>query len=163
MEFKDLPSDIQRIAGHTLAAALKEFGTDIESEPAKELTRSIKTAFVTLYSEGPARQDVEKKAETIAQAVKFYITGHTNGFDYMEGVRQCQGITSNPLSSKCSKCEEWKIRIEGEAFHFSRIIDGRTHEQYCPVNRAVATIFSASIVQGFQPPRFLQRYGKQFD
>lgn len=56
MEFKGLPSDIQRIAGHTLAAAIKELGTDIKSEPAKELAHNIKAAFVALYSEDSAKQ-----------------------------------------------------------------------------------------------------------
>ena len=51
MEFKDLPSDIQRIAGHTLAAAIKELGTDIKSEPAKELAQNISAAFLELYKE----------------------------------------------------------------------------------------------------------------
>ncbi|MCE3116153.1 hypothetical protein LXD80_10110 [Enterobacter sp. ASE] len=67
MEFKDLPSDIQGIAGHTLAAAIKELGTDIKSEPAKELARSINAAFIELFSscsnENRIKQEDDNKNE----------------------------------------------------------------------------------------------------
>ena len=51
MEFKDLSSDIQRIAAHTLAEALKDLGTEIKIEPAKELARGISESFVELYKD----------------------------------------------------------------------------------------------------------------
>ncbi|MCZ5588223.1 hypothetical protein O5621_27020 [Escherichia coli] len=35
MEFKDLPSDVQKTAAHTLHSVLREIGKDIASEPAK--------------------------------------------------------------------------------------------------------------------------------
>ncbi|MGE0916812.1 hypothetical protein AB4M58_23875 [Escherichia coli] len=50
MEFKDLPPDVQKTAAHTLHSVLREIGKDIESEPAKDLARKIKTAFVELYN-----------------------------------------------------------------------------------------------------------------
>ena len=50
MEFKDLPSDVQKTAAHTLHSVLREIGKDIASEPAKDLARKIKTAFVELYN-----------------------------------------------------------------------------------------------------------------
>ena len=51
MEFKDLPSDVQKTAAHTLHSVLREIGKDIASEPAKDLARKIKTAFVELYKQ----------------------------------------------------------------------------------------------------------------
>ncbi|HHG2500035.1 hypothetical protein ACLETN_09370 [Escherichia coli] len=45
MEFKDLPSDVQKTAAHTLHSVLREIGKDIASEPAKDLARKIKTAL----------------------------------------------------------------------------------------------------------------------
>lgn len=74
MEFKDLPSDIQRIAGHTLAVALKEFGTDIKSEPAKELARNISVAFMELYKEANSLD-----TDNIESAIMRYVqTGNLN-------------------------------------------------------------------------------------
>ncbi|WP_306587977.1 hypothetical protein [Hafnia paralvei] len=61
MEFKDLPSDVQKTAAHTLHSVLREIGKDIASEPAKDLARKIKTAFVELYNVGTDSETVETK------------------------------------------------------------------------------------------------------
>ena len=61
MEFKDLPSDVQKTAAHTLHSVLREIGKDIASEPAKDLARKIKTAFVELYNVGADSETVETK------------------------------------------------------------------------------------------------------
>ncbi|EFY0318992.1 hypothetical protein ACE1KD_003557, partial [Shigella sonnei] len=58
MEFKDLPSDVQKTAAHTLHSVLREIGKDIASEPAKDLARKIKTAFVELYNVGTDSETV---------------------------------------------------------------------------------------------------------
>ena len=60
MEFKDLPSDVQKTAAHTLHSVLREIGKDIASEPAKDLARKIKTAFVELYNVGNCRDQDRK-------------------------------------------------------------------------------------------------------
>ena len=49
MEFKELPTDVQKTAAHTLHSVLRDIGKDIETEPAKDLARNIKTAFIELY------------------------------------------------------------------------------------------------------------------
>ncbi|ELE9247751.1 hypothetical protein RM352_004185 [Enterobacter kobei] len=49
MEFKELPTDVQKTAAHTLHSVLRDIGKDIESEPAKVLARNIKAAFIELY------------------------------------------------------------------------------------------------------------------
>ncbi|EET0120503.1 hypothetical protein FNJ24_002773 [Escherichia coli] len=59
MEFKDLPSDVQKTAAHTLHSVLREIGK--ASEPAKDLARKIKTAFVELYNVGTDSETVETK------------------------------------------------------------------------------------------------------
>ncbi|ELY4673366.1 hypothetical protein SM021_004016 [Cronobacter muytjensii] len=150
MEFKDLPSDIQVIAANALADVLKDFGTEMKSKPAKELARNVKAAFVELYSEEQTR-----KQENLSKPIFCPISEATSqlGSDKTSFSRNREG----------SKCEEWRIRIDEERFHFSRIVEGRLEEQFSPVNRAIAAIFFASIVQGFQPPRSLQRYDKQSD
>ena len=50
MEFKDLPCELQIIAAHTLAGVLKEMGCELKNEPAKELARNIRAAFIDLHS-----------------------------------------------------------------------------------------------------------------
>lgn len=57
---KDLPSDVQKTAAHTLHSVLRE-QKDIASEPAKDLARKIKTAFVELYNVGTDSETVETK------------------------------------------------------------------------------------------------------
>ncbi|HBA7889557.1 TPA: hypothetical protein J1Z77_004995 [Escherichia coli] len=61
MEFKDLPPDVQKTAAHTLHSVLREIGKDIESEPAKDLARKIKTAFVELYNVDTDSETVETR------------------------------------------------------------------------------------------------------
>ncbi|EEE3274464.1 hypothetical protein AXR31_002911 [Salmonella enterica subsp. enterica serovar Braenderup] len=61
MEFNELPSDVQKTAAHTLHSVLREIGKDIESEPAKDLARKIKTAFVELYHVGTGSETVGTK------------------------------------------------------------------------------------------------------
>lgn len=51
MEFKDLPSDVQKTAAHTLHSVLREIGKDIASEPAKDLARKsrpLSLSFIML-------------------------------------------------------------------------------------------------------------------
>ncbi|EPO3259593.1 hypothetical protein [Escherichia coli] len=51
MEFKDLPSDVQKTAAHTLHSVLREIGKDIASEPAKDLpgkSRPLSLSFIML-------------------------------------------------------------------------------------------------------------------
>jgi hypothetical protein len=52
---------------------------------------------------------------------------------------------------------EWRIQINGESFFFSRYQDGSPIESYRTVDRAEAAVWSAAIIQGFQPPRHLDR------
>lgn len=51
MEFKELPTGVQKAAAHTLHSVLLDMGTDIESEPAKKLARIIGDAFVSMYAD----------------------------------------------------------------------------------------------------------------
>ncbi len=51
MEFKDLPSDVQKTAAHTLHSVLREIGKDIASEPAKSWpgkSRPLSLSFIML-------------------------------------------------------------------------------------------------------------------
>ena len=49
MEFKDLPIAIQEKAAETLAASLKGLEGELKSEPAKELARDVKAAFIEVF------------------------------------------------------------------------------------------------------------------
>jgi hypothetical protein len=77
MEFKDLPEDIQRAAGHTLQTALRDALLDDDSAQAKRLARNISAAFVELFSEdtNAAKLDGEKTAENIAKCIAHTIIG----------------------------------------------------------------------------------------
>ncbi|HBK4811991.1 TPA: hypothetical protein OMT88_000469 [Enterobacter asburiae] len=61
MEFKELPTDVQKTAAHTLHSVLRDIGKDIETEPAKDLARNIKTAFIELYQVGTGSETIETK------------------------------------------------------------------------------------------------------
>jgi hypothetical protein len=51
--------------------------------------------------------------------------------------------------------EKWVIEKTGEKFFFTRWLGDQVHESYAPVSQAVAGIYAAAIVQGFQPPHGL--------
>lgn len=53
------------------------------------------------------------------------------------------------------KSEKWIIEHKGERFVFKRMVNDTVIEIYTPVSQAVAGIYAAAIVQGFQPPRCL--------
>lgn len=59
--------------------------------------------------------------------------------------------------------ENWNIEISGDRFVFTRIVKGRVDESYAPVDQAKASVFAASIIQGFQPPRVLQNSDTPID
>ncbi|MFB2653852.1 hypothetical protein [Shewanella seohaensis] len=51
--------------------------------------------------------------------------------------------------------EEWVIKISGERYFFTRMVNNAAVERYAPVSQAMAGIYAVAIVQGFQPPRCL--------
>lgn len=53
------------------------------------------------------------------------------------------------------KSEKWVMEKKGELFVFTRMVNDKAIESYAPVSQAVAGIYAAAIVQGFQPPRCL--------
>ena len=61
MEYKDLPTDVQNTAAHTLHSVLRDIGKDIDSEPAKKLARDVKAAFIELYQTGTDSESIETK------------------------------------------------------------------------------------------------------
>lgn len=58
-------------------------------------------------------------------------------------------------SEAAPRNEEWRIKIENESFHFVRYVNGKPNESYRHVGAAVASIWAAAIIQGFEPPRHL--------
>ncbi len=52
--------------------------------------------------------------------------------------------------------EEWRIRISGERYEFSRYVHERCDECYRPASAAEAAVWAAAIIQGFEPPRHLK-------
>lgn len=52
MKFQDLPTEVQEIAAQTLSGKLHQSGFSVigKTEPAKELAREVRDAFVELYS-----------------------------------------------------------------------------------------------------------------
>ncbi|MCS6160372.1 hypothetical protein ACQKC1_01935 [Shewanella baltica] len=56
--------------------------------------------------------------------------------------------------------DKWVIEISGERFLFTRMVNNTAVECYAPVSQAVAGIYAAAIVQGFQPPRCLNYLDK---
>ncbi|WP_447886974.1 hypothetical protein [Serratia fonticola] len=53
MKFQDLPPEVQVVAAQTLPGKLCQSGFSVisKTEPAKELAREVKAAFIELYSE----------------------------------------------------------------------------------------------------------------
>ncbi len=63
MEFKELPIDVQKTAAHTLHSVLRDIGKDLETEPAKDLAKNIKTAFIELYQVDTGSETIGAKTE----------------------------------------------------------------------------------------------------
>ena len=51
---------------------------------------------------------------------------------------------------------EWRIKFLPEGISFRRFVGGDCDESYRFVDRRVAAIWAASIIQGFEPPRHLR-------
>ncbi|EBA1772950.1 hypothetical protein DQY66_24680 [Salmonella enterica subsp. enterica serovar Utah] len=77
MEFKDLPTEIQVIAAHTLRQRLNEL--ELESVTKKDtdnMARNVRDAFTGLYSVSVTNsQDTEEAAKQIASKMGFYVKG----------------------------------------------------------------------------------------
>lgn len=57
----------------------------------------------------------------------------------------------------------WKIDVNGNKVAFARLHNDRVIEAYAPVSLDKASIYAASIIHGYQPPRSLVRLDKPID
>ncbi|MBE0148282.1 hypothetical protein FOT80_02595 [Serratia fonticola] len=46
----------------------------------------------------------------------------------------------------------WTVEIKGDQFAFTKFVDGREVITYGPMDKATASVFVVSIIQGFQTP-----------
>ncbi len=47
----------------------------------------------------------------------------------------------------------WVFEIKkGDQYYFTRFLDGREEITHGPMDKAAASVFAVSIIQGFQPP-----------
>ncbi|HBC1013107.1 TPA: hypothetical protein IGZ65_004825 [Escherichia coli] len=59
--------------------------------------------------------------------------------------------------------ERWTIDfIEGDRFLFRRELNGERNESYRIVERDVAAVYAAAIINGFEPPRILKEKDSRF-
>jgi hypothetical protein len=57
----------------------------------------------------------------------------------------------------------WKIDVDGNKVAFARLNNDRVIEAYAPVSLDKASIYAASIIHGYQPPRSLVCLDKPID
>lgn len=50
------------------------------------------------------------------------------------------------------KHKMWTVEIKGDQFFFTKFIDGIDVVEHGPMDKAAASVFAVSIIQGFQPP-----------
>lgn len=53
------------------------------------------------------------------------------------------------------KHKMWTFEMKGDQFFFTKFVDGREVITYGPMDKATASVFAVSIIQGFQPPALL--------
>ncbi|HHQ6590640.1 TPA: hypothetical protein ACSTLU_002888 [Serratia fonticola] len=46
----------------------------------------------------------------------------------------------------------WVVEMKGDQFAFTKFVDGREVATHGLMDKAAASVFAVSIIQGFQPP-----------
>ncbi|MFZ1872677.1 MAG: hypothetical protein WAU54_07855 [Chania sp.] len=46
----------------------------------------------------------------------------------------------------------WIVEMKGDQFAFTKLVDGREVSTHGLMDKATASVFAVSIIQGFQPP-----------
>ena len=59
--------------------------------------------------------------------------------------------------------QEIRIEIKDGRYHLSRYKDGKVKEQYRPESKECMQVWITSVLNGFQPPRSLNRLDKLSD